>query len=401
MKHSLAWVFGLLATVATGFGASIGGPSSGSSGGAATNAVATIAKDGSTIVSGALSIDFTNAASTVVTVSADGTTARVGIPQGAGGSGGTNFPNVNLLLGNTNLVLSAGVRKAFHNQTNGSHGINLNLAVPESGYVVTYSVSNSSSSDITVTFYTNSVAANPYDIATKTNVNTFTASASAITQVELKYIGSGIWVLESVTGPTTILEFGSGITAVTNGVNGRTISISASGGTEWKTNGVLTVVSNTITPTTVLEFTLPANTLETNQSLEIELNGRLLNNSGAAVFITNFFSFGGSNVLKMSSASISSAGTGNWRNWNIRAQLFNQNSKTLQALTVNNRISGITTGLVLPGFGDNDQTTLSSDGQFGAEFAFDTATNNTFQLQLTTTNGVAAIVVYPATVRVK
>lgn len=160
-------------------------------------------------------------------VKADGTT---GTPSGSGG-GGTNFPNVNLLLGNTNLVLSAGVRKAFHNQTNGSHGINLNLAVPESGYEVTYSVSNSSASDITVTFYTNSVAANPYDIATKTNVNTFTASASAITQADLKYIGSGIWVIENVIGPTTILEFGSGITAVTNGVNGRTISISASGGT--------------------------------------------------------------------------------------------------------------------------------------------------------------------------
>jgi len=160
-------------------------------------------------------------------LSFDGTTLSA---TGGGGGGGTNFPNVNLLLGSTNLPLSAGVRKAFHNQTNGSHGINLNLAVPESGYVVTYSVSNSSSSDITVTFYTNSVAANPYDIASKTNVNTFTASASAITEATLKYIGSGIWVIENVIGPATILEFGSGITAVTNGVNGRTISISASGG---------------------------------------------------------------------------------------------------------------------------------------------------------------------------
>ena len=148
-------------------------------------------------------------------VKADGTT---GTPSGGGG--GTNFPNVNLLLGNTNLVLSAGVRKAFHNQTNGSHGINLNLAVPESGYLVTYSVSNSSASDITVTFYSNSVPANPYDIATKTNVNTFTASASAITEAALKYIGSGIWVLESVKGPAAIQQFGTGIWADTNGANG-------------------------------------------------------------------------------------------------------------------------------------------------------------------------------------
>ena len=184
---------------------------------------------GTTIIGGPLEIP-TGASSGYVLTSDGSGVATWAAPTGGSGGGGTNFPNVNILAGNTNLVLAAGVRKAFHNQTNGSHGINLNLAVPESGYVVTYSVSNSSASDITVTFYTNSVAANPYDIATKTNVNTFTASASAITQVELKYIGSGIWVLDSVTGPTTILEFGSGITAVTNGVNGRTISISASGG---------------------------------------------------------------------------------------------------------------------------------------------------------------------------
>lgn len=145
---------------------------------------------------------------------------------GGSGGGGTNFPNVNLLLGGTNLTLSAGVRKAYHNQTNGSHGINLNLAVPESGYVVTYSVSNSSASDIVVTFYTNSVAANPYDLATKTNVNTFTASASAITTAELKYIGSGIWQLESVKGPVAIQKFGPGIITDTNGANGLDITLS-------------------------------------------------------------------------------------------------------------------------------------------------------------------------------
>lgn len=151
-------------------------------------------------------------------VKADGTT---GTPSGGGG---TNFPNVNLLVGGTNLTLSAGVRKAYHNQTNGSHGINLNLAVPESGYEVVYSVSNSGSSDITVTFYTNSVQANPYDIATKTNANTFTASASAITEAKLKFIGGGIWVLESVKGPASILKFGTGIWADTNGANGLDIT---------------------------------------------------------------------------------------------------------------------------------------------------------------------------------
>ncbi len=147
------------------------------------------------------------------------------IGSGSGG-GGTNFPAVVQLVGGTNLPLVAGIEAAFHNQTNGSHGINLNLAVPESGYVVTYSVSNSSASDITVTFYTNSVAANPYDIATKTNVNTFTASASAMTEAELKYYGSGLWVLDSVKGPSPVLKFGPGIIRDTNGVNGLDITVS-------------------------------------------------------------------------------------------------------------------------------------------------------------------------------
>lgn len=235
MKHSLAWVVGLLATVATGFGASIGGPSSGSSGGAATNAVATIAKDGSTIVSGALAIDFTNAASTVVTVSADGTTARVGIPQGgSGGGGGTNFPNVNLLVGNTNLAVVAGIEYAAYQVTNAAFTANIQQSGAfQSGQLVGLIVSNSSGSDFEVTINTNGVAANPYDIATKTNVNTFTASAAAITKVVLQYLGSGIWVLEEMKGPEGNLVAGTGVTITSGGVNGLDRTISASGGSSF------------------------------------------------------------------------------------------------------------------------------------------------------------------------
>lgn len=60
----------------------------GGAGGSATNAVAVIKKDGSPVVSGATIIDFTNAASGVVTVTADGTTARVGIPAAIASSSG-------------------------------------------------------------------------------------------------------------------------------------------------------------------------------------------------------------------------------------------------------------------------------------------------------------------------
>lgn len=138
----------------------------------------------------------------------------------AAGGGGTNFPNVNLLAGGTNLTLSSGVRKSYHNQTNGSHGINLNLAVPESGYEVRYSVSNSGSSAITVTLYTNSVAANMYSLREKTNVNTITVPAASIVKAEFRFAGMGVWLIEDVSGPELNLVWGDGIYADTNGTSG-------------------------------------------------------------------------------------------------------------------------------------------------------------------------------------
>lgn len=239
MKHSLAWVFGLLATVATGFGASIGGPSSGSSGGAATNAVATIAKDGSTIVSGALAIDFTNAASTVVTVSADGTTARVGIPQGGVGGADGGFILTNLaLLGNTNATLTSGYWPTFSQTTNANYTLNFNhsFALP-AGYRVTTIHTNSAATNYTVTLNTNTVAANFIDPYGKTNANSFSVTFGGKSVAEWMWTGNG-WILLSLNGPTPVLKFGSGITAVTNGVNGLDVTISASGGGGSTTNAI-------------------------------------------------------------------------------------------------------------------------------------------------------------------
>mgnify|MGYP001610396311 CR=1 FL=1 len=145
----------------------------------------------------------------------------------ASGGGGTNFANVNILLGDTNLVLSSGVEKSFRQDTNGSHGINLSLAVPESGYKVRYAVSNAGSSEITITLYTNAVAANMYDNPSMTNVNSITAAAAGKTQWDMTYEGSGIWTVSGLEGPTKNLIFGPGITAVTNGLD---VTISASGG---------------------------------------------------------------------------------------------------------------------------------------------------------------------------
>lgn len=80
MKYFLALVICLVALTGSAQDTQIrkGG---GGAGGSATNAVTVVSKDGVPIVTGATLIDFTNAAGTVVTVSANGATARIGIPQ--------------------------------------------------------------------------------------------------------------------------------------------------------------------------------------------------------------------------------------------------------------------------------------------------------------------------------
>jgi len=143
-----------------------------------------------------------------------------------GGSGGTNFPNVNLLAGNTNAALSAGVRKAFHQVTNASYIQNFQLAVPESGYQIRYSVSNYNTAPITLTFQTNQIAANPYDVRSKTNVNTITLAEQAITSFTLTYMGSGLWLLSDVEGPQFNQIYGTGIYPETNGTSGLDVTIS-------------------------------------------------------------------------------------------------------------------------------------------------------------------------------
>lgn len=155
-------------------------------------------------------------------VKADGTT---GVPSGGGG--GTNFPAVVLLAGATNMPIVAGIEALFHQDTNAAFTANISQSGAfVSGQIVGLSVSNASGSDFDVTIRTNSVLANPYYLGTKTNVNTFTASASAITKAWLRYTAAGRWELERIEGPAAIQKFGPGIIPDTNGVNGLDITVS-------------------------------------------------------------------------------------------------------------------------------------------------------------------------------
>ncbi len=104
---------------------------------AATNAVTAIRKDGSTIVSGATSIDFTNSSGNSVTVSANGTVARVGIPT----------MNANALTNNDSRDTRFAAGVGFDGATtNNQIGYFNNYIVQSAGNVASFGVLSSLSS---------------------------------------------------------------------------------------------------------------------------------------------------------------------------------------------------------------------------------------------------------------
>ena len=126
----------------------------------------------------------------------------------------------------TNLAPVSGREYQLYSQTNASHGVNIALTVPPSGQLVRYAVSNSSASAITVTLYTNNVAANMYDERSGTNVNTFTAAAASVTDVLFDYKLPGVWFIRDAEGLQYNQLYGTGVYADTNGVSGLDLTIS-------------------------------------------------------------------------------------------------------------------------------------------------------------------------------
>lgn len=156
---------------------------------------------------------------------------------GSGSGGGFILTNL-FLLGNTNATLTSGYWPSFDQTTNANCILNLShsFALP-AGYRVTTLFTNSGTTNYTVTLNTNTVAANFIDPYGKTNANSFSVTYGGKSVAEWMWTGSG-WILLRLDGPTTVLKFGSGITAVTNGVNGLDVTISASGGGGSTTNAI-------------------------------------------------------------------------------------------------------------------------------------------------------------------
>lgn len=168
---------------------------------------------------------YTGAGGQVSTAALYGLTFSGGVLAATGGGGGTNFPNVNLLLGNTNLVLSSGVMKSFRQSTNANNFVNFNLAVPESGYDVTVTHTNSAATNYDVTFYTNGVAANFYSLIDKTNATSWTVPAGSVVSQHFIFF-SGQWMRTDVEAPLLTVAAGVNVTLTTNGM---TLTIASSG----------------------------------------------------------------------------------------------------------------------------------------------------------------------------
>lgn len=143
--------------------------------------------------------------------------ANTNLHPSSSSGGGTNFPNVNLLVGNTNLELSAGVRKSFRQSTNGNNIVNLSLAVPASGYEVTITHTNTAATNYEVTFFTNSVAATFYSLLDKTNVSIWTVPAGSVVSQKFIFF-SGQWIRTDVEQPLFTLLSGYKTRLSTNGL---------------------------------------------------------------------------------------------------------------------------------------------------------------------------------------
>lgn len=156
------------------------------------------------------------------------TVSNVLAAASGGGSGGTNFPAVLLQAGNTNYTLQAGKRTSHYMITNASHGLDADLAAPASGHSFLSRITNSASTDITVTFFTNGAVATYYESVDQTNSGTsFIVPAGSLVASEFTWLGN-YWVREQRAGPELRPKAGTGIAFSTNGLDW-TITSTASG----------------------------------------------------------------------------------------------------------------------------------------------------------------------------
>ncbi len=149
------------------------------------------------------------------------------ITTASGGSGGTNNPAVLLQAGNTNLTGQSGNITAHYQATNGSHGIDFDLAVPVSGQTFRNFETNSAGTNYVVTFYTNGVAGKFYNPESLTNETSYIVPAGALTMAEFVATTPGNWTLTRHVQPVLRPVFSTGLSVVTNGVNGLDAVITA------------------------------------------------------------------------------------------------------------------------------------------------------------------------------
>lgn len=162
-----------------------------------------------------------------------------------------------------------------------------------------------------------------------------------------------------------------------------------SGLTVLKNSGVVTTVSNTVTETNLLNYTLPANTLGTNGSLKVRLAGYILQNDATARAFNAKIKFGGTTIFDSTTQSMAQAAV----NRPFIMEYVLRNSNATNAQTGNGYFScGL--GDVTPtvGIGDiqDDEVQVYSPYGFGTS-SKDTTTSQA--LVVTMTHALAATTV--------
>lgn len=127
---------------------------------------------------------------------------------------GTNFPAT--ITTGTNIVVGTGVRKSFMFQTNQNQGISFN-GTPLNGEALTLVVTNTSgsASNITIGFFTNSVAGRYFDSTVASNVAGFLVVSNSSRTLHFVWNGN-FWRLEGGSAKEMELVVSGGLTLATN-----------------------------------------------------------------------------------------------------------------------------------------------------------------------------------------
>lgn len=224
-------------------------------------------------------------------------------------------------------------------------------------------------------------------------------SSSATTSTEIGYVSGVTSAIQTqINSKQASFNIGLGLTnnggalsnniiagsnvTITGGANGQlTIASSGGGGSSLlRLYGGFVAVSNTVTETTILTGTIPANTLGTTKSLLFESFGDYFNNSGGNRTIQIKMKYGGTTLIDATTAIVSPQAT--HRALFIRGMIGDSGANNSQVGQVKYEMS--INGSPASGYGSF--AGFSASGGAGGISAVDSTVDQTFVVTVTLSN---------------